>query len=165
MKLLDLHLKNIGPFLDDTIEFATFENSKKQVTILTGENGTGKTVVLDAIRKIILDGINSNTVIRNINSKKDFELNLNITLNNIKCNFISNSVQDETFLKVDKYKDNEKISRLFGDCINHMNNGDIWITNYWTSQNDNQSFKINRPIPFVNNIKILKINIVFTKIG
>lgn len=147
MKLIDLHLKNIGPFLDESIEFATSENSKSQVTIFTGENGTGKTVILDAIRKIILDGINSRTVIRSINSKKDFELNLNILIDNIKCNFISNSLEDEKFLKVDRYKGKDKLSRLFGDCINDTDNGDIWITNYWTSQNDNQSFKINQLDP------------------
>lgn len=34
MKLQKLQLKNIGPFLDDEIDFATFENSESQAIIL-----------------------------------------------------------------------------------------------------------------------------------
>ena len=83
MKLLNLHLKNIGPFLNDTIEFATTENSKKQVTILTGENGTGKTIVLDAIRGLFLGEHNfDNSLKRKLNSQDKFNLELSGFINN-----------------------------------------------------------------------------------
>jgi energy-coupling factor transporter ATP-binding protein EcfA2 len=48
MRIKELHLTNIGPFNDAHLEFAA--DDAPRVTIITGENGTGKTIVLDAIR-------------------------------------------------------------------------------------------------------------------
>lgn len=50
MRLLDLTLHNVGPFDDARIEFLTGEEGEVPITFITGENGTGKTIVLDAIR-------------------------------------------------------------------------------------------------------------------
>jgi AAA domain, putative AbiEii toxin, Type IV TA system len=50
LRLLSLSMENIGPFDRADIEFATGRDGGPAVTILTGENGTGKTIVLDAIR-------------------------------------------------------------------------------------------------------------------
>lgn len=50
MRIKELHLTNIGPFNDAHLEFAADEAPR--VTIITGENGTGKTIVLDAIRQL-----------------------------------------------------------------------------------------------------------------
>src|SRR5690606_29537987 len=75
MKLKNLHLKNIGPFLNDTIEFATWENSKSQVTILTGENGTGKTIIIDAIRKVFIHPYTAKKI-RPIKRENNFHLEL-----------------------------------------------------------------------------------------
>lgn len=50
MRIKELHLTNIGPFNDAHLEFAA--DDKPRVTIITGENGTGKTIVLDAIRQL-----------------------------------------------------------------------------------------------------------------
>lgn len=50
LRLVSLAMENIGPFDTGEIEFATGGDGAPAVTILTGENGTGKTIVLDAIR-------------------------------------------------------------------------------------------------------------------
>lgn len=51
MRLLRLNLKNVGPFEDATLEFGGEDpDAKPGVTFLTGINGSGKSVVLDAIR-------------------------------------------------------------------------------------------------------------------
>lgn len=50
MRVRDLTLHNVGPFDDARIEFLTGDEGEVPVTFITGENGTGKTVVLDAIR-------------------------------------------------------------------------------------------------------------------
>lgn len=47
MQLVSLSLENIGPFDRANIEFAV---DAPRVTLITGINGTGKTIVLDAIR-------------------------------------------------------------------------------------------------------------------
>lgn len=137
MKLLDLHLKNIGPFLDDRIEFATFENSKKQVTILTGENGTGKTIILDAIRGLLMGNSNYGITKRKITSKDIFLLSTNITYNDINV-FIESKSHNEYYKS--SFNTSTHLGQMFTDNTKSKNN--IFIINYWTSQNDNQPFNI-----------------------
>ena len=50
MRLLSLSLQNIGPFDDAHLEFLADPEDRPAVTLLTGENGTGKRILLDAIR-------------------------------------------------------------------------------------------------------------------
>ncbi|WP_437956579.1 ATP-binding protein [Sorangium sp. So ce119] len=50
MRLLDLHIENIGPFNEARLEFLQAPDAPVPVAIITGENGTGKTILLDAIR-------------------------------------------------------------------------------------------------------------------
>ena len=48
-----LHIKNIGPFREATLEFPTehnLETGEQPVTIITGVNGAGKSIIIDAIR-------------------------------------------------------------------------------------------------------------------
>lgn len=56
MILKELYLENIGPFKQAKLEFPTEKDSEGRlpVTIITGENGTGKTMILDAIRALLL---------------------------------------------------------------------------------------------------------------
>lgn len=62
MRLTKLYLHNIGPFQDSEMELLAEEQVealKKDpalplpVVIITGENGTGKSVILDAIRTVL----------------------------------------------------------------------------------------------------------------
>lgn len=50
MRILDLSLRNVGPFGEARIEFLRGPDEQGAVTFLTGVNGTGKSIVLDAIR-------------------------------------------------------------------------------------------------------------------
>lgn len=51
MRVLELGLKNIGPFDEARVEFLSSDRATEPgVTLLTGLNGTGKTILLDAIR-------------------------------------------------------------------------------------------------------------------
>ena len=50
LTLLALSLKNIGPFDNAEIEFAAEDDAVAPVTIITGENGSGKSIIIDAIR-------------------------------------------------------------------------------------------------------------------
>jgi hypothetical protein len=50
MRLLDLILHNIGPFGDARLTLCDGPEDPVPVAIVTGDNGTGKTVILDAIR-------------------------------------------------------------------------------------------------------------------
>lgn len=53
MRLLSLDMQNVGPFDEAHLEFLPAERSEDErpkVALITGENGTGKTICLDAIR-------------------------------------------------------------------------------------------------------------------
>jgi hypothetical protein len=52
VRLLELSLTRVGPFDDATIRFLEGPDDPRRVALLTGENGTGKTVVIDAIRAV-----------------------------------------------------------------------------------------------------------------
>lgn len=58
MRIYSLELQNIGTFIEGKIDFITENDDEKHppVTIITGENGTGKTIILDAIRKSLSSG-------------------------------------------------------------------------------------------------------------
>ena len=48
MKLINIQLKNIGPYEDNLIEFGT--NPSKNIVLICGENGAGKTTLLNSIK-------------------------------------------------------------------------------------------------------------------
>ncbi|WP_434043330.1 MULTISPECIES: AAA family ATPase [Sorangium] len=50
MRLPDLSIQNIGPFNDARLDFLAGPEDPVPVAIITGENGTGKTILLDAVR-------------------------------------------------------------------------------------------------------------------
>ena len=57
MRILSLSLENIGPFDKAELEFiADPEHEKAPVTLITGENGAGKSIILDAIRAMFGEG-------------------------------------------------------------------------------------------------------------
>lgn len=53
MRLLDLSLENIGPFDHAKLTFLDAPDEQPAVAVITGQNGTGKTIVLDAIRMLL----------------------------------------------------------------------------------------------------------------
>lgn len=50
VRLLELSLTRVGPFDEAKLRFLDDANDPRRVAWLTGENGTGKTIVIDAIR-------------------------------------------------------------------------------------------------------------------
>lgn len=141
MKINSLHLKNIGPFLDDNIDFLG-NGSKPSITIITGENGTGKTIVLDAIRKILLGQQNqqkSRSIVRDIGYlvKAEFKIgseNLSLYSNELENN---NFIVKKTGIDFPFFDVQQKFRNY-----NNLSKGNIWIANYWTSKSDNHPFNI-----------------------
>ena len=60
MKLRTLHIRNIGPFKEASLDFLSDSVEKAEqtqpVTIITGMNGAGKSIVIDAIRAAFSGG-------------------------------------------------------------------------------------------------------------
>jgi predicted ATP-binding protein involved in virulence len=142
MKIKNLSLKNIGPFLDAHLDFITDENQKPPVIIITGENGTGKTIVLDAIRGILLgtnDGHRGSLQRNIIRDENDFQIKSNLDFNNTNYTLISEEIDDfnKFQIKSDEIKSFYNVSNGFGG-----HEGNIWVASYWTSKTDNSKFKL-----------------------
>jgi predicted ATP-binding protein involved in virulence len=142
MKIKNLSLKNIGPFLDAHLDFITDENQKPPVIIITGENGTGKTIVLDAIRGLLLgyfSKLNRN-IIRNLD---DFFISSFISYNDINQEISATSFYN----KGQSYEVKDKNGRGFYELSNIFHDPKMleknnWIANYWTSKSDNSPFSL-----------------------
>jgi predicted ATP-binding protein involved in virulence len=139
MQINTLHLKNIGPFKDAEIDFIG-ESRKIPITIITGENGAGKTIILDAIRALLAGylGIEMRNILRNNdNFLIDMKLFYNDKIHNVKSNkeYIGN-INKRFSLDTN---DTKLANKFLSEKCSKSN---IWITNYWTSRTDNKQYKI-----------------------
>jgi predicted ATP-binding protein involved in virulence len=144
MRIVDIELKNIGPFSHESIIFMKDDNpNDPQVTIITGDNGSGKTIILDAIRYLLYGRFDGSTRSRNIVSDQDnFRANLSFTIPSRggikKLNVISSQLVQNS---------NAFLVTGTGDSItSHINYQfsyePIWFFDYWTSKLSNDTFSL-----------------------
>jgi predicted ATP-binding protein involved in virulence len=137
MKIKNLSLKNIGPFIDAHLDFITDKDTKSNVVIITGENGTGKTIVLDAIRWAFYGSYSANKFTRNIiRDKNNFSIAAKLTINN-----------SEVFIQsIEETKGSSGITTNqieFNSKFSFQNSGkDTWVVNYWTSKTSNEDMRL-----------------------
>ena len=137
MRIKNLQIKNIGPFKNGVMEFisSTDDFKKPPVIIITGENGTGKSIILDSIRTLFIGHFGS--VEREIPSSNEFLIESEILINGKKINFKTNSKLDgHDFLTSDG-----EICKLFSHQFESKYKKDF-VFDYWTSKLSNDSFKI-----------------------
>ena len=142
MKIKNLSLKNIGPFLDAHLDFITDDNQKPPVIIITGENGTGKTIVLDAIRGLLL-GYQGGLKRHIIRDNSNFSISSSISFNGEDYDIVSDKIGVNFEFKV-KCKNSSftKLANSFVVLSNSETEKNIWIANYWTSKSDNSQFRL-----------------------
>lgn len=138
MRINSLKLQNIGPFIDAEIDFIG-DNQNPPITIITGENGTGKTIILDAIRKMLLRDSEKG---RNICKDKAFNIELDLEFNGQNSKLIATEIARNSKNALDVKKDNYGFYDLYQKFTSLEVENNIWITNYWTSKSDNQPFDI-----------------------
>lgn len=128
MKIKNLKLKNIGPFREAELDFPQERdaNGKIPVTIITGENGTGKSVIIDAIRLLFYSEAKIGRDI--VSNKDDFQIEMNVINNGV-------STLD--------YGNNIYFDILKGDVPNEHFEFANWIIDYWNSNLGNDGFWIN----------------------
>ena len=121
MRIHNLTLKNIGPFKEAHLEFIGPDDNteKPPVVIITGENGTGKTIVIDAIRALFY-GI-CNKIERDVAFSDNFLIQSEINLPNLpKFLFIANDKSNSEDIEV-RTNDLE-INQLFGNTFKSWRN-------------------------------------------
>jgi predicted ATP-binding protein involved in virulence len=137
MRIKNIILKNIGPFKKVDLEFISDDTELENppVICITGENGTGKSILLDSIRSI-LNGRFQPVVERNITSSKDFLIESNFHVND------KNVILKSTIANGDSFETNNmEINKLFRSSVTSQYNKDF-IFDYWTSKLSNDTFSI-----------------------
>ncbi len=178
MRVHKLELKNIGPFKEGVLNFVTKNDNenKPPVTIITGENGTGKTVILDAIRAMLFGQYGR--LERNIVREQDFEISLSFNDNNSEIQQITTLEKFENNLSI-FYTNNHKFNYQYieykteNSIETYDNNSSIdtfkikatipnqpnWITNYWTSKQSSNNFELKNIVsPAINNYLFNSLN-------
>lgn len=138
MRINKLELENIGPFKKASLDFRD-EEGNYPIIIFTGENGTGKTIVLDAIRAMLLGkwGKIERDIVRN---NTPFNLYLNLTLNEkeyeLKCKSVRNDTLNIDFPTIGQAVTMKLSDRLLGTARYN------WMLDYWTSKLATDSFDL-----------------------
>lgn len=138
MRLKNLTLKNIGPFKEAELEFISDDNGldNPPVICITGENGTGKSIILDSIRSLFMGRFNS--VERDITSSSQFLIKTDLQINGV----------DKTLSTHSKYSDRDaldsndmQINTLFHYHLESIYQKNF-IMDYWTSKLSSDKFDI-----------------------
>lgn len=140
MKIKNLKLKNIGPFREAELDFPQERdaNGKIPVTIITGENGTGKSVIIDAIRLLLKSDDKDNKIGRDIVSNyQDFCMEMSLD-DNIESKL--SAVYDNGYIR-EKY--NKYWFVFHPNNVNRTFKYASWVIDYWNSNLGTDSFKIN----------------------
>lgn len=139
MKICDLNLVNIGPFRNANLSFIDDgeEQSHPSVIFITGENGAGKSIILDAIRAGLLG--RHEAVERDITSSDEFLISLNFLLDKEYINIES---KERGRIEKTFKTNNEMFNKIFqpNTKINYQRD---FVIEYWTSKLSNDDFKIN----------------------
>jgi len=151
MRVKSLSLENIGPFIQADMEFFTDADATPPVVLITGENGTGKSIIVDAIRGMF--GYLYGTIERDIRRKeRSGQASIEVTLE---------AAQESLHLKATEFLSDYRITpkpkaiasiplgvQKTGACPN-------WVVDFWPSTLASGSYKIDT---FTNPKHILFLN-------
>ena len=130
MKIENLHIKNIGPFKDAVIEFATDYNEitgEQPVTIVTGMNGAGKSIVVDAIRAALSGQQLERDIVADANN---FSIEMAVKFNGKSMRLSTSTLKDGRVKEAD-YKNVARPLQYGYDVPGPVNN---WVIDYWSSR-------------------------------
>ena len=139
MKIKNLHIRNIGPFREATVEFATLGkigSGEQPITIITGLNGAGKSIVIDSIRAIL----SAQKLERNIVANdKDFCVEIDVEYNESGLKHLSVSQ-----LKYGHFPDADftNLNKYFQYGYELQDKVYNWVVDYWSSKLPSDSFQI-----------------------
>lgn len=138
MKIERLYIKNIGPFKEAALEFPTQKNSEtgeEPVTIITGRNGAGKSIIIDAIRSALCGtGIERNIVANN----DDFKIEMSLNYDGSFKTMATSSFSGGHIQGVDWFG----LGLLFLQGYKLPGKVYDWVVDYWSSKLPTDSFSL-----------------------
>ncbi len=136
MYIKRLFLKNIGPFKEAELQFAWKATEDKQpVTVITGINGAGKSVIIDAIRAALSGQALERNIVSDIS---DFKIEIDSCINETDVQLVSQELTNGHIRSADYQRVAKYLQRGYqmGDDIQP------WIIDYWSSRTATDSFTI-----------------------
>ncbi|MDC0745188.1 AAA family ATPase [Polyangium mundeleinium] len=141
MRLIDLSLQNIGPFDDAKLDFLTSEEGEVPVAIITGENGAGKSIILDAIRGLF-GGAYTPLERSIVRPNETYELWMTLALEGQRHVIPARApleLDDGRFM----FDQTNVLGRLPLDVQTGALDCPNWVVDFWRSTRPNDSYKIN----------------------
>lgn len=142
MKAKHLFLRNIRPFIEAEMAFLNASHEKPPVVLITGENGTGKSIVPDAIRGVFgpeYGALERNIAGRKCSGESDIQLilekdgeELKLESSEIEGNQIKLQMTDSQVKRVANAPGDVQRG---GECPN-------WVADFWPSASASGSYKI-----------------------
>lgn len=157
MKLLNLQIKNIGPFKEASLEFATEfkKGATEPVTIITGVNGAGKSILIDAIRAAFCGkSILERDIIAD---EKDFNITmLSEYYKEYKAQYVLKPFQYSIHtLSNSRQVLYPKINQILREGYDKSDEVYPWVVDFWSAKTPAGSFQINNMMK-INHLDVLK---------
>ena len=139
MKIKTLYIKNIGPFREATLEFSTQQNKEtgeEPVTIITGRNGAGKSIIIDAIRAALIGtGIERNIVAND----DDFKIEMSLNYDGAFVTKATDKFSNGNINGIDW----NALGQYFHQGYKLPGKVYDWVVDYWSSKLPTDSFNLN----------------------
>ena len=152
MRIYSLHIKNIGPFKEAGVEFATaadLASGEQPITIITGMNGAGKSIVIDSIRAILSCQVLERNIVAD---DKNFCVDVSLEYDGTGLKHLSASkFQNGHF----QYADYQNLHRLFKYGYSMPEKVYGWVADYWSSKLPTDPFQIKNMVS-IEHSKVLK---------
>lgn len=152
MRIYSLHIKNIGPFKEAEVEFATvadLASGEQPITIITGMNGAGKSIVIDSIRAILSCQVLERNIVAD---DKNFCVDVSLEYDGTGLKHLSASkLQYGHF----QFADYQNLHRLFSQGYSMPEKVYGWVADYWSSKLPSDSFQIKNMVS-IEHSKVLK---------
>lgn len=138
MKIERLYFRNIGPFREATLEFPTQQNKEtgeEPVTIITGVNGAGKSIIIDAIRAALSGQKLERHIVSN---DDDFKIEMSINYDGVFKTLSTGVFNNGNIQSVDQVSLGQYFQigyRLPGKVYD-------WVVDYWSSKLPTDSFSL-----------------------
>lgn len=136
MKINRLDIKNVGPFKEESLSFNTEKTETQEpITIITGVNGAGKSIIIDSIRA----ALSGENIGRNIVSDpNDFKITLNMDYDDKNYEYSVVKLTEGSIFSVN-YKD---LGRFMKSGYTLPEPVHKWVIDFWSTAVPVDEFKI-----------------------
>lgn len=152
MIIKNLHIRNVGPFKEANVEFSTLADKEcgmQPITIITGVNGAGKSIVIDSIRAILSAQKLERNIVAN---EKDFCVEIDAEYDGTGLKSLSVKRMSNGQLE---FADFQGLNRYFRNGYELPGFVHGWVVDYWSSKLPSDSFHINNMVN-IEHEKVLK---------